>query len=157
MSEATSARGILQALAWSLYQESTVFYPPYIVEDQNFALFNYVNELNGEIEMIQEGIAQIKADIEQFKSQGMEMEEKRKAILRDLEDELSSITDKTGSFTAKFTAATKVLEQLMSGEHCFSNCCHVKSRWGEIGFWINSRRHVVMSTQSIILNGGVLT
>lgn len=93
----------------------------HIVEDQNFALFNYVNELNGEIEMIQEAIQQIKADIEQFKSQGMEMEEKRKAILRGLEEELSSVHEKTGSFTAKFTAATKVLEQLMSGENCFAN------------------------------------
>ncbi|XP_064383844.1 uncharacterized protein LOC135332862 [Halichondria panicea] len=85
------------------------------VEDQNFALFNYVNELNGEIEMIQEAIQQIKADIEQFKSQGVEMEEKRKTILRGLEEELSSVTDKTGSLSAKFAAATKVLEQLMSG------------------------------------------
>ncbi len=98
----------------------TLVFSP-VVEDQNFALFNYVNELNGEIEMIQEAIQQIKADIEQFKSQGVEMEEKRKAILRDLEEELSSVTDKTGSFTAKFTAATKVLEQLMSGKHCFAN------------------------------------
>ncbi len=75
-----------------------------------------MNELNGEIEMIQEAIQQIKADIEQFKSQGVEMEEKRKTILRGLEEELSSVTDKTGSLSAKFAAATKVLEQLMSGK-----------------------------------------
>ena len=29
------------------------------VEDQNFALFNYVNELNGEIEMILKQIEQV--------------------------------------------------------------------------------------------------
>ena len=65
--------------------------------------------------MIQEAIQQVRSEIEQFKSQGVEMEEKRKAILRELEVELSTVTDKTGSFTAKFSAATKVLEQLMSG------------------------------------------
>ena len=30
-----------------------------IVEDQNFALFNYVNELNGEIEMVLKQIEQV--------------------------------------------------------------------------------------------------
>ena len=65
--------------------------------------------------MIQEAIQQIKADIDQFKSQGVEMEEKRKAILRGLEEELAAVTDKSVSFAAKFSASTKVLEQLMSG------------------------------------------
>lgn len=30
-----------------------------IVEDQNFALFNYVNELNNEIEFVQEQIQEV--------------------------------------------------------------------------------------------------
>ena len=29
------------------------------VEDQNFALFNYVNELNGDIELVQEQIQEV--------------------------------------------------------------------------------------------------
>ena len=29
------------------------------VEDQNFALFNYVNELNGDIELVQEQIREV--------------------------------------------------------------------------------------------------
>ena len=33
-------------------------------EDQNFALFNYVNELNGECEKLEEQIADIKSEIE---------------------------------------------------------------------------------------------
>lgn len=81
-----------------------------------------MNELNGEIEMVQEAIQQIRSDIEQFKSQGVEMEEKRKSILHTLEEELSSVTDKTGSFSAKFASATKVLEQLMSGTYCTVFC-----------------------------------
>ena len=55
------------------------------VEDKNFALFNYVNELNNDIEMQQEGKSGIKDDIEQFKSQSAGLEQERKRVLRDLE------------------------------------------------------------------------
>ncbi len=34
---------------------------PCAVEDQNFALFNYVNELNNEIEALQEQIAEVRS------------------------------------------------------------------------------------------------
>lgn len=91
------------------------------VEDKNFALFNYVNELNGEMELLQEQIQQIHTNIEQFKSQGVEMEAKRKDILDGLEAELSEIQDKTRSHDARYVAATKVLDQLKSGvESVFS-------------------------------------
>ena len=43
------------------------------------------------------------------------MEEKRKAILRGLEAELTSVNEQTTAFEARFTAATKVLDQLKSG------------------------------------------
>lgn len=86
------------------------------VEDQNFALFNYVNELNGEMELLQEQIQQIHTNIEQFKSQGVEMEEKRKEILHGLELELSKIQDETSGYDARYAAATKVLDQLKSGK-----------------------------------------
>lgn len=85
------------------------------VEDQNFALFNYVNELNGEMELVQEQIKEIKAEIEQFKSQGVEMEEKRKAILRGLEAELAEVTERKASFDARYSATTNVLDQLKTG------------------------------------------
>ena len=55
------------------------------VEDKNFALFNYVNELNNEIEMLQEGIAGIENDVEQFKRESVELEQQRKDILWQLE------------------------------------------------------------------------
>lgn len=59
------------------------------VEDKNFALFNYVNELNNEIEMLQEGISSIEDDIDQFKRESVELEQQRKDILRQLEVVLS--------------------------------------------------------------------
>ncbi len=86
------------------------------MEDQNFALFNYVNELNGEMELLQEQIQQIHANIEQFKSQGVEMEEKRKEILRGLEVELGTIQDDTSGHDTRYSASTKVFDQLQSGQ-----------------------------------------
>ena len=45
------------------------------------------------------------------------MEEKRKSILRSLEADLASVNEQTTAFEARFTAATKVLDQLKSGNN----------------------------------------
>jgi len=47
------------------------------VEDTNFALFNYVNEQNNEIEKLNDEIQGIKDEIEKFKQQGIELEAQR--------------------------------------------------------------------------------
>lgn len=67
------------------------------------------------MELLQEQIQQIHANIEQFKSQGVEMEEKRKEILHGLEAELSGIQDEASGYDTRYAAATKVLDQLKSG------------------------------------------
>lgn len=43
------------------------------------------------------------------------MEEKRKTILRSLEDDLAFVSEQTTRFEARFTAATKIQDQLKSG------------------------------------------
>lgn len=45
------------------------------------------------------------------------MEEKRKEILRGLDSELASVNEQTTAFDGRFTASTKVLDQLKSGKH----------------------------------------
>ena len=45
------------------------------------------------------------------------MEEKRKSILRGLESDLASVNEQTTAFETRFTAATKVLDQLKSGTY----------------------------------------
>ena len=54
-------------------------------EDKNFALFNYVNELNNNIEFLQEQIADIENNINQFKQETTEMDDKRQKILKNME------------------------------------------------------------------------
>lgn len=85
------------------------------VEDKNFALFNYVNELNNEIELLQEQINENEAEIEKFKSEEVEMASQRKALLKNLEDSLSSSTEQADQYDTLFKQSKKILEQLKSG------------------------------------------
>ena len=46
------------------------------VEDQNFALFNYVTEMNNQVEGLQESIVKLRTDIKEAKGRGDERERK---------------------------------------------------------------------------------
>lgn len=65
--------------------------------------------------MLQEQIQKILADIEQFKSEGVEMEQRRKDILSGLEKEFEGVTDEAAGLESRYSAATKILDQLKSG------------------------------------------
>lgn len=54
-------------------------------EDINFSLFNYVNDVNSEIERIEHSIAEMRNKIEKYRGQGMSTDTQRKMTLRDLE------------------------------------------------------------------------
>eukprot|EP00002_Diphylleia_rotans_P038164 TRINITY_DN8634_c0_g1_i2.p1 TRINITY_DN8634_c0_g1~~TRINITY_DN8634_c0_g1_i2.p1 ORF type:complete len:382 (-),score=86.43 TRINITY_DN8634_c0_g1_i2:1677-2822(-) len=53
-------------------------------EDQNFSTFNYINELNNEIDKLEDQIADVKNEIEKFRTQGLNSDTQRKKILKDL-------------------------------------------------------------------------
>merc|ERR1711988_981036 len=84
-------------------------------EDQNFALFNYVNELNGECEKLEEQIADIKSEIEKYKGQGLNTDNQRKKILKELEDRLSKTEAKAEQYEKKYEAAMKTVNALKLG------------------------------------------
>ena len=76
-------------------------------EDQNFSLFNYVNELNAEIEKLEHQTSNVKAEIEKYKGQGVNTDNQRKKILRDLEDRLARTeakADESKVFCNRFKA-----------------------------------------------------
>ncbi|XP_065842357.1 uncharacterized protein [Oscarella lobularis] len=85
------------------------------VEDQNFALFNLVNELNSEIEGLQEQIADVKQNIDKFRNQGIEMEEQRKSILADLERQLKVVEERMKRQENRHAKNSRILDQLKSG------------------------------------------
>ncbi|GAQ87539.1 hypothetical protein KFL_003590130 [Klebsormidium nitens] len=84
-------------------------------EDQNFSLFNYVNELNQEIEKLEEQIADIKAEIEKYKGQGVNTDNQRKKILKELEDRLVRTEAKAEVYEGKHAVAQKTMNALKVG------------------------------------------
>ena len=84
-------------------------------EDQNFSLFNFVNELNNEIEKLEEQIAEIRAEIEKYRGQGVNTDNQRKKILKDLEDRLGKTLVKSELFETKYQAALKMINALKTG------------------------------------------
>eukprot|EP00736_Rhodelphis_marinus_P009779 Rmarinus@m.17933 len=84
-------------------------------EDQNFSLFNYVNELNQEIEKLEEQIAEIKGEIERYKGQGLTTDNQRKKILKELEEKLQTTEAKAEQYDLKYGQAMKTVNALKHG------------------------------------------
>lgn len=85
------------------------------VEDQNFSLFNYVNELNNEIETLREKIAEVKGNIGKFNEQGQAMDQQRKKTLRELEEKLASTESEAATIAEKQQATQEELNALKTG------------------------------------------
>ncbi|CAF1645777.1 unnamed protein product, partial [Adineta ricciae] len=85
------------------------------VEDKNFALFNYVNELNSRVETLQEQISDTKREIRHFESQGVELESQRQNLLAKIERKRAQ-ADTTGQdYEDKTQTTKKTLDQCRTG------------------------------------------
>eukprot|EP00741_Cyanophora_paradoxa_P005810 tig00000113_g5631.t1 len=84
-------------------------------EDQNFSLFNYVNELNNEIEKLEEQIGEIRGEIDRFKGQGVSTDIQRKRILKDLEERLARTEAKAEQYEEKHVQAMRTINNLKTG------------------------------------------
>ena len=54
-------------------------------EKENFALFNYVNELNCDVEKLQDDLAAIKGEMEAFKQEDAQLDTGRSTLIKALE------------------------------------------------------------------------
>ena len=81
-------------------------------EDQNFALFNYVNNMNTEIEHLQDGIKYLKDEIELIKKEGVENDVRRKEILQELEEKMAKVTAELTSVKKQYKVSRRLLELL---------------------------------------------
>jgi len=86
-------------------------------EDKNFSLFNYVNELNSEIERLELAISDTKVEIEKYKGQGVSSDTQRKQILRNLDDRLHSTKTKAAEYQTRYDNGMKTINQLKTGIH----------------------------------------
>uniref|UniRef100_A0A7S1CAG2 ODAD1 central coiled coil region domain-containing protein n=1 Tax=Bicosoecida sp. CB-2014 TaxID=1486930 RepID=A0A7S1CAG2_9STRA len=83
-------------------------------EDKNYSLFNYVNNLAGEIEKLEAGVAEVHSEIEKYKGQGAQSDNQRKRILRELQDRLEKTKNKAESFDSKYQGSMNHINLLKS-------------------------------------------
>lgn len=86
-------------------------------EEQNFSLFNYVNDVNSEIERLEQAIAEMRNKIEKYRGQGMSSDSQRRRALRDLEDKLSRVQQKIEEHEQRYQKSMRVISQLKNGIH----------------------------------------
>jgi len=84
-------------------------------EEQNFSLFNYVNDINTEIERLEHSISDMRSQIEKYRGQGMSTDTQRKKTLRDLEDKLLRTGNKAHEYEARYQTAARTITQLKNG------------------------------------------
>ncbi|UJR31064.1 hypothetical protein I4U23_018574 [Adineta vaga] len=85
------------------------------VEDKNFALFNYVNELNNQIETLQEEIADIRNEIRHFESQGVALEDRQKRKVEEIERKRHQATILADEYEEKHRATKAILDECRTG------------------------------------------
>lgn len=86
-------------------------------EEKNFSLFNYVNELNNEIDQLELLIGENKVEMEKHKGQGSSADTQQKRLARVGEDRLQRIKTKADEYGLKYSTATKTINQLKTGIH----------------------------------------
>jgi len=86
-------------------------------EEQNFSLFNYVNDINSEIERLEHSIAEMRNQIEKYRGQGMSTDTQRKKAIRDLEEKLTRTEKKAEEYEGRYNRAVRTISQLKNGIH----------------------------------------
>lgn len=84
-------------------------------EEQNFSLFNYVNDINSEIERLEHSISSMRNQIEKYRGQGMSSDTQRKKTIRDLEDKLAKTDKKSDEYQTRYEVAVRTIAQLKNG------------------------------------------
>jgi len=84
-------------------------------EEQNFSLFNYVNDVNSEIERLEHSISTMRNQIEKYKGQDASSNTQRKKTVRDLEDKLTKTDKKAEDYEGRYNLAVRTINQLKNG------------------------------------------
>lgn len=91
------------------------------LEDKNFSLFNFVNEINNEIELISEEVTQCEASINKLKESGISVQEKHNSELQVLEKSLMQTQGKAETFDSQFKVAVSITNELNMAIQGFIN------------------------------------
>ena len=86
-------------------------------EEQNFSLFNYVNDINTEIERLEHNISDMRNQIEKYRGQGMSTDTQRRKLAKDLQEKLERTKKSTEEYETRYQTATRTITQLKNGIH----------------------------------------
>jgi chromosome segregation ATPase len=86
-------------------------------EEQNFSLFNYVNDINTEIERLEHNISDMRNQIEKYRGQGMSTDTQRRKLAKDLQEKLERTKKQTEEYEVRYQTATRTITQLKNGIH----------------------------------------
>ena len=64
-------------------------------EDANFKMFNYLNELNMEIEKGEEGLGELRQESDKYKGQDKGQASQRKRLIKELQDRAAEVEERT--------------------------------------------------------------
>jgi coiled-coil domain-containing protein 63/114 len=84
-------------------------------EDQNFSLFNYVNDVNMEIERLEHANNNMRSMIEKYRGQGMTDDTQRKKTVRESEEKLQKTEKKIAEYAGRAAVAERHIAELKSG------------------------------------------
>ncbi|KAH3857694.1 coiled-coil domain-containing protein 63-like [Dreissena polymorpha] len=84
-------------------------------EDENFALYNYVNELNDALEAIQEETANTQEEIKRFHDENIKSEDNRRKMIREMELEAERFVREADDAEQQNTVVCKVLDEMRVG------------------------------------------
>lgn len=82
------------------------------IEDENFAQFNYVNELYTENEALQEEIREKKSDMAEMNKASTQADKRRKEIFSLLEERFTEVASKRQKIQERYKREKKILDQL---------------------------------------------
>jgi regulator of replication initiation timing len=85
------------------------------VEDTNFSLFNFVNEINNEIEKLSEEISDAQVKIDELKVEGVDMDEERKQDMVVLESTLSAALAKNQQYEKQSSDSSYGISEIRKG------------------------------------------
>jgi len=84
-------------------------------EDHNLSLMQYVNDLTGEINTLEEDIKGLREDIDKYRGHGVNNENNREKILKKLNEELKQTEEETAEYEKEYVDTMKTLNALKVG------------------------------------------
>lgn len=86
-------------------------------EEQNFSLFNFVNEQNNELEKLEEQIQTLHDEEEKYTQESGDDANQHKQLLNDLESRLQGTEASAEKYELKYQESTKTISALKAGIH----------------------------------------